>query len=52
MRFQIVYYFITIGTAFVAGLIAGVIALISREQYNDYKFEKVFDTDFGLYSGA
>jgi len=29
-RYQIVYYFITIGCAFVAGIVAGIIALIAR----------------------
>ncbi len=30
IKYQIIYYFITIGAAFVGGLIAGIIALISR----------------------
>jgi hypothetical protein len=45
---QYEYYFITAGTAALAGIIAGLFAMCSRNMNDDFTIHKIFSPDYGL----
>lgn len=47
IRFNFIYYFITVGAAAFAGLIAGLFSFLTKGGDN-FKFKKMFSTDYGL----
>jgi hypothetical protein len=48
IRYQFVYYFITVGSALVAALLAGVFALCTNKKDGDFTTMKFFSPDYGL----
>ena len=48
IRYQYIYYFITVGAAIVGGIFAGIFSLCSRGLENDFTIRKMFSPDYGL----
>jgi hypothetical protein len=48
IRFNYIYYFITVGAGITGGLFAGLFALCSNDHEYDFEFRKLFKADFGL----
>ncbi len=48
MRYQYIFYFITVGSAIVCAILSGLFSLCSRGSENDFTFKKIFSPDFGL----
>jgi len=51
LRYNYVYYFITVGSALVAALIAGMFALCTKKREDDFTIRKIFSPDYGLCNG-
>lgn len=48
IRYQYIFYFITVGAAIFAGIFAGIFSLCSRGLENDFTIRKIFSPDYGL----
>lgn len=48
VRYQFIFYFITVGAAIVCGIFAGIFSFCSRSLENDFTNNKMFSLDFGL----
>ena len=48
VRYQYIYYFITVGSAVVCGIIAGLFSFCSRTLEGDFTIRKMFSPDYGL----
>ena len=50
IRYNYIYYFITVGSGLVAAIIAGIFSCCSKDNEHDYQNLKMFSPDFGLCS--
>ena len=48
VRYQYIFYFITVGAAIVCGILAGLFSLCTRRLKNDFTIKKMFSPDYGL----
>jgi hypothetical protein len=48
VRYQYVFYFITVGSAAVCAVLAGLFSFCSRNLENDFTIRKMFSPDYGL----
>jgi hypothetical protein len=48
VRYQYIFYFITVGAAIVCGIVAGIFSLCTRGLENDFTIRKMFSPDYGL----
>jgi hypothetical protein len=48
VRYQFIFYFITVGAAIVCGIFTGIFSFCSRTLENDFTMKKMFSPDFGL----